>query len=98
MKGKCRFGRDCYYSHDVKSFRADQKANGPCKYYFRDENCKRETCRFTHDREWLNEQKLQNKGKNCAKLIRYGNCNDGAACLFNHVGVQKFALAYAKKF
>ena len=23
MKGRCRFGRDCYYSHDVKGFRAE---------------------------------------------------------------------------
>ena len=97
MKGKCRFGRDCYYSHDVKGFRAEQKANGPCKRHFRDNNCYRgDACMFSHDAELLNEMKLQNKHKKCAKLFKYGDCRDGHACLFNHVGVQKFALAYAK--
>ena len=97
MKGRCRFGRDCYYSHDVKGFRAEQKENGPCWYHFNNKKCfNGDLCRYTHDLEWLNEQKLKNKRKDCGKLIKTGRCENGAACLFNHVGVQKFAFAYAK--
>ena len=97
LRGKCWYGKDCWYSHAVKEFKAEQKANGACKHFFRDHKCVRgDACKYSHDAEWLAQQQEKNKGKNCYNIIRDGKCHAGDACFFNHVGVKKFAFAYAK--
>ena len=97
LKGACRFGKECYYSHNISAHRAKQYKNGPCRNFFNNFYCKqKQACKYTHDEKWLKEQQFKNKNKNCRKLIENGKCMNGDACLFNHTGVKKFALAFAK--
>ena len=75
LKGRCRWGKDCYYSHNVGAHKGRQHENGPCRNFFNNHKgdkyfcTKGATCRFTHDVNWLKDQQAKNKHKNCKKLM-----------------------------
>merc|ERR1711933_309272 len=59
---RTRSQKQCRYVHkDAAEHAEEQKANGACRRYFNKFYCPLGvTCKFTHDAEWLVEQRAKN--------------------------------------